>query len=133
MAIARRLPEPPPDALGTSFGSVFGVSVFGGSDFAGSVFFGCSILFWAIDNAVDGPYAAVFREHPFLEPKDRTGWLRRLARVTALLGFGIFLTFLSGHGQSAEIRLDTGDLRYCWFGVPFSSGAHRWRPTSVPK
>ena len=32
----------------------------------------------AIDSAADGPYAAVFREHPFLEPKDRADWLRRL-------------------------------------------------------
>ena len=31
-----------------------------------------------IENVVDGQYAAVFREHPFLEPKDQTGWLRRL-------------------------------------------------------
>jgi RNA polymerase sigma factor (sigma-70 family) len=30
-----------------------------------------------IDDA-DGRYAAVFREHPFLEPKDQVGWLRRL-------------------------------------------------------
>lgn len=31
-----------------------------------------------IENAVDGQYAAVFREHPFLEAKDQVGWLRRL-------------------------------------------------------
>jgi RNA polymerase sigma factor (sigma-70 family) len=31
-----------------------------------------------IENAVDGQYAAVFREHPFLEPRDQVGWLRRL-------------------------------------------------------
>ena len=31
-----------------------------------------------IENVVDGQYAAIFREHPFLEPKDQVGWLRRL-------------------------------------------------------
>jgi RNA polymerase sigma factor (sigma-70 family) len=31
-----------------------------------------------IENVVDGQYAAIFREHPFLEPKDQIGWLRRL-------------------------------------------------------
>jgi RNA polymerase sigma factor (sigma-70 family) len=31
-----------------------------------------------IENVVDGPYAAVFREHPFLEPADQIDWLRRL-------------------------------------------------------
>ena len=31
-----------------------------------------------IENVVDGQYAAIFREHPFLEPKDQAGWLRRL-------------------------------------------------------
>jgi RNA polymerase sigma factor (sigma-70 family) len=32
----------------------------------------------AIENVLDGQYAAVFRVHPFLEPKDKIGWLRRL-------------------------------------------------------
>jgi RNA polymerase sigma factor (sigma-70 family) len=31
-----------------------------------------------IEDAVAGRHAAVFREHPFLEPKDQIGWLRRL-------------------------------------------------------
>lgn len=31
-----------------------------------------------IENAVDEQYAAIFHEHPFLEPKDRVGWLRQL-------------------------------------------------------
>lgn len=31
-----------------------------------------------IDNTVDAQYAALFREHPYLEPKDQVGWLRQL-------------------------------------------------------
>lgn len=31
-----------------------------------------------IENTLDEQYAAVFREQPFLEPKDQVGWLRRL-------------------------------------------------------
>lgn len=31
-----------------------------------------------IENVAHGPHASVFREHPFLEPKDQIGWLRRL-------------------------------------------------------
>lgn len=31
-----------------------------------------------IENAVDDQYAAIFREHPFLEPQDQLGWLRQL-------------------------------------------------------
>ncbi|MFO0904772.1 MAG: RNA polymerase sigma factor [Pirellulales bacterium] len=31
-----------------------------------------------IENAVDEQYAAIFREHPFLEPKAQIGWLRKL-------------------------------------------------------
>ena len=31
-----------------------------------------------IEDVMDGPYAAVFREHPFLEPQDQAGWLRRI-------------------------------------------------------
>jgi hypothetical protein len=31
-----------------------------------------------IENVVAGQYAAIFREHPFLETKDQIGWLRRL-------------------------------------------------------
>ncbi|MFO0877624.1 MAG: RNA polymerase sigma factor [Gemmataceae bacterium] len=31
-----------------------------------------------IENVVDEQYAAIFHEHPFLEPKDRVGWLRQL-------------------------------------------------------
>jgi RNA polymerase sigma factor (sigma-70 family) len=31
-----------------------------------------------IENAVDDQYAAIFREHPFLEPQDQIGWLRQL-------------------------------------------------------
>jgi RNA polymerase sigma factor (sigma-70 family) len=32
----------------------------------------------AIETAVDDQYAAIFREHPFLEPKDQIDWLRKL-------------------------------------------------------
>lgn len=32
----------------------------------------------AIESTVDEQYAAIFREHPFLEPKDQIGWLRHL-------------------------------------------------------
>lgn len=31
-----------------------------------------------IENTVDEQYAAIFREHPFLEPQDQIGWLRQL-------------------------------------------------------
>lgn len=31
-----------------------------------------------IETTVDEQYAAIFREHPFLEPKDQIGWLRQL-------------------------------------------------------
>ncbi len=31
-----------------------------------------------IENTVDEQYAAIFREHPFLEPEDQIGWLRQL-------------------------------------------------------
>jgi len=31
-----------------------------------------------IEKTVDEQYAAIFREHPFLEPKDQIGWLRQL-------------------------------------------------------
>ena len=31
-----------------------------------------------IDDVVEGQYAAVFREHPFLEPKNQLDWLRRI-------------------------------------------------------
>lgn len=31
-----------------------------------------------IENTVDEQYAAIFREHPFLEPKDQIAWLRQL-------------------------------------------------------
>ena len=31
-----------------------------------------------IENTVDEQYAAIFREHPFLEPKDQIDWLRQL-------------------------------------------------------
>ena len=31
-----------------------------------------------IENTLDEQYAVVFREQPFLEPKDQVGWLRRL-------------------------------------------------------
>jgi RNA polymerase sigma factor (sigma-70 family) len=32
----------------------------------------------AVEDAVERRYAAVFRDHPFLEPNDPLGWLRRL-------------------------------------------------------
>jgi len=32
----------------------------------------------AIENTVDEQYAAIYREHPFLEPKDQIDWLRQL-------------------------------------------------------
>jgi RNA polymerase sigma factor (sigma-70 family) len=32
----------------------------------------------AIDDALDRQYAAVYRDHPFLEPPDQTAWLRRV-------------------------------------------------------
>jgi RNA polymerase sigma factor (sigma-70 family) len=31
-----------------------------------------------IENTVEEQYAAIFREHPFLEPKEQIGWLRKL-------------------------------------------------------
>jgi RNA polymerase sigma factor (sigma-70 family) len=31
-----------------------------------------------IENTLDAQYAAIFRDHPFLEPHDEIGWLRRL-------------------------------------------------------
>jgi len=31
-----------------------------------------------IENTLDEQYAVVFREQPFLEPKDQVGWLRQL-------------------------------------------------------
>jgi len=31
-----------------------------------------------IEKTVEEQYAAIFREHPFLEPKDQSGWLRQL-------------------------------------------------------
>ncbi|MBA4031860.1 MAG: RNA polymerase subunit sigma-70 [Planctomyces sp.] len=31
-----------------------------------------------IESTVEGQYAALFREHPFLEPNDQIGWLRQL-------------------------------------------------------
>lgn len=31
-----------------------------------------------IENTMDEPYAAIFREHPFLEPKNDVDWLRHL-------------------------------------------------------
>ncbi len=31
-----------------------------------------------LEDAVEAQYAAIFREHPFLEPKDQTQWLRQL-------------------------------------------------------
>jgi hypothetical protein len=31
-----------------------------------------------IEKTVDEQYAAIFREHPFLEPNDQIGWLRQL-------------------------------------------------------
>jgi hypothetical protein len=37
--------------------------------------------------------------------------------VTAI----VFYCALTGHGFSGEIRLDTGDLRYCFLGIPYSS------------
>lgn len=35
-------------------------------------------LIQTIQNTVDEQHAAVFREHPFLQPKDQIGWLRQL-------------------------------------------------------
>jgi RNA polymerase sigma factor (sigma-70 family) len=32
----------------------------------------------SIEEVVDRPHATIFREHPFLEPRDQTAWLRRL-------------------------------------------------------
>jgi RNA polymerase sigma factor (sigma-70 family) len=32
----------------------------------------------AVDDALDREYAAVFREHPFLEPSDQVEWVRRV-------------------------------------------------------
>jgi hypothetical protein len=31
-----------------------------------------------LENALDKQYAAIFREHPFLEPSDQINWLRKL-------------------------------------------------------
>ena len=31
-----------------------------------------------VDDVAGGQYTSIFREHPFLEPKDQIGWLRRL-------------------------------------------------------
>lgn len=31
-----------------------------------------------IEDVLDGQYAAVFRDHPFLEPSDQALWLRQL-------------------------------------------------------
>jgi RNA polymerase sigma factor (sigma-70 family) len=31
-----------------------------------------------IENAVEARHAAIYRDHPFLEPADQTGWLRRM-------------------------------------------------------
>lgn len=32
----------------------------------------------SIETTVEGQYSALFRDHPFLEPKDQVGWLRQL-------------------------------------------------------
>jgi hypothetical protein len=32
----------------------------------------------AIDDVIDRHYAAIFREHPFLQPADQIEWLRRM-------------------------------------------------------
>lgn len=37
-----------------------------------------------IEKTVDEQYATIFREHPFLEPKDQIGWLRELLSRGAL-------------------------------------------------
>jgi hypothetical protein len=31
-----------------------------------------------IENLVEGQYAAIYRDHPFLEPRDQIHWLRRI-------------------------------------------------------
>lgn len=31
-----------------------------------------------IDHVVDGQYAAIFRDHPFLQPSDQVNWIRRM-------------------------------------------------------
>lgn len=49
-------------------------------------------------------------------------WLANHRRVWIRVGvYGLFLVVGFGcvHGRtSGQIRLDTGDLRYCWFGIP---------------
>jgi hypothetical protein len=65
-----------------------------------------------------------------LPPPARRAWLRRLkallwiAPVIALVAY----TILHGPLTSADIRLDTGDLRYRYFGVPLA-----YRPMSEPE
>jgi hypothetical protein len=44
-----------------------------------------------IEDVVEGQHAAIYRDHPFLEPKDQVGWLRGLLeseRVRGVLGLG---------------------------------------------
>ncbi len=46
---------------------------------------------------------------------------RTAATLFAVIGIPIVCAWFLLHGPtSGEIRLDTGDLRYCYFGIPFS-------------
>jgi hypothetical protein len=45
---------------------------------------------------------------------------RTAATLFAVIGIPILCAWILLHGPtSGEIRLDTGDLRYCYFGIPF--------------
>jgi hypothetical protein len=38
-----------------------------------------------IENVVEGQYAAIYRDHPFLQPADQVDWIRRILDCQEIL------------------------------------------------
>jgi hypothetical protein len=55
----------------------------------------------------------------YATPPKRRSWPKGLTRRLIIYGFMVLAGYGFFHGPtSGQIRLDSGDLRYCWCGVP---------------
>lgn len=62
---------------------------------------------------------------PQPKPTRRSSFKRLAASLGTAAGIVVMLAYALRSGPSAEIRLDTGDLRYLYWGIPFQ---YRWMP-----
>ncbi len=63
-------------------------------------------------------YATPRRSRRFFRPLTRREKVFLLLAPIVFLGLFLVLYLIAKGPTSGQIRLDTGDLRYCWYGIP---------------